>query len=191
MTLYRTIVADPPWAYDDGFATASRGDTWADKPATRALPYSSMSVDEIAALPVGDLAHPDGAYLFCWTTSRYLPATFPILESWGFVYRQTLVWHKVKSVSPFGGTVAPNHAEFVLVARKGSVKLSGRAKSSVLVAPGMSGRRHAAHSRKPESFLDMVEAVSPGPYVELFARRARFGWDYWGDQSLGTAEVAA
>jgi N6-adenosine-specific RNA methylase IME4 len=45
------------------------------------------------------------------------------------------------------------------------------------------------HSAKPEAFLDMVEQVSPGPYVEMFARRARFGWDYWGDQSLGTAEM--
>jgi hypothetical protein len=50
---------------------------------------------------------------------------------------------------------------------------------------------YPVHSKKPDGFLDMVEQVSPGPYVELFARRARFGWDYWGDESLGTAEMVA
>jgi N6-adenosine-specific RNA methylase IME4 len=54
---------------------------------------------------------------------------------------------------------------------------------------GRGEQRQFGHSAKPEAFIDMVEQVSPGPYVELFARRARFGWDYWGDQSLGTAEM--
>ncbi|HTE58726.1 MAG TPA: MT-A70 family methyltransferase, partial [Solirubrobacteraceae bacterium] len=62
-----------------------------------------------------------------------------------------------------------------------------RLKSSVVAA----NKRRDEHSRKPDVFLDLVEQVSPGPYVELFARRARFGWDYYGDQSLGTAEMAA
>lgn len=81
--------------------------------------------------------------------------------------------------------MAPNHAEFLLVAVKGHPERREMWKSSVV--PINVGR----HSEKPEAFLDLIEQVSPGPYVELFARRARFGWDYWGDESLGTASMAA
>jgi N6-adenosine-specific RNA methylase IME4 len=109
-----------------------------------------------------------------------------VLRAWGFEYRQTLVWHKTGNPSPFGGTVAPNHAEFLLVAARGTPRVQARIPGSVIAAP-----KPYEHSRKPDVFLDLVEQVSPGPYVELFARRARFGWDYWGDQSLGTAEMAA
>jgi N6-adenosine-specific RNA methylase IME4 len=186
---YRTIVADPPWPYD-GFLSMPRGDTWTHS-VRKPLPYKSMTLAEIAALPIADLADPAGAFLWCWTTNRYLPDTFGLLNGWGFTYAQTFVWRKTGSPSPFGGTAAPNHAEYLLVARRGSPKLIGRAPSSIIDAPAMSGRRVRAHSRKPECFLDLAEQVSPGPYVELFARRARFGWDYWGDESLGTAEVAA
>lgn len=185
---YRTIVADPPWPYDDGFVSMPRGDTWSHR-VSKPLPYASMTLDQIAALPIADLADPAGAFLWCWTTNRYLPHTFGLLDGWGFKYAQTFVWRKTGSPSPFGGTAAPNHAEYLLLARNGSQRLLGRAKSTVIEAPAMSGRRKNAHSRKPETFIDMIERVSPGPHAELFARRARFGWDYWGDQSLGTAEL--
>ena len=101
-------------------------------------------------------------------------------------YRQTIVWHKVNG-TPFASSVAPNHAEYLLFGRCGSVRLLDRLDTSVFAF------RHNAkvHSRKLEGFLDRIEQVSPGPYLEMFARRARFGWDYWGDQSLGTAEMTA
>lgn len=182
---YRTIVADPPWHYDD-YATmpgnAKRKGHTVKRPD---LPYGSLSVEEICALPIKEMAERD-AFLFLWTTNKYLPDSFRVVEAWGFEYRQTVVWYKTGNPSPFGGTVAPNHAEFLLVGAKGSPKLSERWASSVVPAP-----KPYEHSRKPECFLDLIEAVSPAPWVELFARRARFGWDYWGDQSLGTAEVAA
>ena len=88
-------------------------------------------------------------------------------------------------VLSFGGSVAPIHAEFLLVAHRGSPAAAERLKSSVIAA----NKPVAEHSRKPDVFLDLVEQVSPGPYVELFARRARFGWDYWGNESLGTAQM--
>lgn len=189
MSQYRTIVADPPWPYES-FVSMPRGDTWSER-VEKPLPYRSMSLAEIDALPIASLAEPSGAFLWLWATNRYLPNAFGLLASWGFKYRQTLVWRKVRSVSPFGGTAAPNHAEYLLLATRGTPRLVGRAESTVVEAPGMSGRRKAAHSRKPECFIDLIEAVSPGPYVELFARRARFGWDYYGDESLGTAELVA
>lgn len=171
---YSTIVADPPWEPPDrrGFA---HGPTWRGGPISqrRPLPYASMTVDEIAALPVADLAGPAGGYLFLWTTNHYLPASFGIVTAWGFTYAQTLIWKK-GNASPFGGSVAPNSAEFLIVARRGRMRGIGRAASSVIEA--VTG----VHSAKPAVFGDLVERVAPGPYVELFARAPRLGWDSWG-----------
>jgi N6-adenosine-specific RNA methylase IME4 len=188
VTRYRTIVADPPWEYD---GTPKGRPGWrkgGSAATTSALPYAAMPVEEIAALPVAEWTHGDGAWLFLWTTNRYLPDAFDIAAAWGFRYRQTVVW--AKPSFPVGGCVTPNAAEYLLVARSGNVPLSGRwPGGSVITAP--KGASSGSHSRKPDVFIDMVESVSPGPYLEMFARRARFGWDYWGDQSLGTADLAA
>jgi N6-adenosine-specific RNA methylase IME4 len=175
---YRTIVADPPWAYDEGFAYKD-----GDEFHQQALPYGSMELEEILALPIRALADPKGCALFLWTTNRYLADAFDVLGAWGFRYRQTIVWHKTNA-QPVGGSVAPN-AEFLLVSRRGPHTWHGpRWPSAVISAP------RSEHSRKPEVFLDLVESISPPPYVELFARRNRFGWDTWGNQSLEIAEVA-
>jgi N6-adenosine-specific RNA methylase IME4 len=183
---YRTIVADPPWHYE-AFATApSRGTMRHDDP----LPYRSMSEEEIIELGrvVRSLTAPHGAFLFLWTTNRYLPVAFDVMAAWGFRYRQTITWHKTGSPSPFGGTVAPSHSEFLLVGRRGgnTKMIEHRFPSSVIAAPSQ-----RSHSAKPECFLDLIERAVPGPYVEMFARRARFGWDYWGNESLGTVELPA
>jgi N6-adenosine-specific RNA methylase IME4 len=145
------------------------------------LPYASMTLDEIKSLPVRDPAAPD-ARLFLWTTNRYLPVAFDVLAAWGFEYRQALVWHKRDG--NMGGSVAPCSVEFLLVATRGKPERIGKAASAMI-----STAAPKQHSRKPDAWLDLIEQVSPGPYLEMFARRARFGWDYWGDQSLGTAEM--
>jgi len=177
---YRTIVADPPWHYDRFVGrTAGGGEGW----QPHKLPYASMSLDEIKALPVDSLAAKD-ARLFCWTTNRYLPEAFDVLRAWGFGYQQAMVWWKTNA-SPYPGAIAVIDVEFLLVAQRGTPGRPDWAKSSVIQA---AVRRH---SEKPEAFLDVVEQVSPGPYLEMFSRRARLGWDTWGDQALGGAEVAA
>lgn len=175
---YRTIVADPPWYYECVPASLPSG---ADKNVTpgalrnEPLRYASLSVRNIALLPVAEIAHSD-ARLFCWTTNRYLPDTFIIMHAWGFTYRQTIVWHKADG-APFMASVAPNTAEFLIVGTRGRPERIGRIPSTVLKIPAPRD-----HSVKPEAFLDLIEGVSPGPYVELFARRMRFGWDYrWHD----------
>jgi N6-adenosine-specific RNA methylase IME4 len=183
VTRYRTIVADPPWHYE-GVATQSRTPgKWEGEVVSKPLPYGSMTIVEIEELPVASLAAPD-CRLFLWTTNRYLPASFDVLEAWGFRYRQTLVWHKRDG--NMGGSVAPCSAEFLIVATQGSPERRDKMPSAVLTTAAPK-----QHSRKPDAWLDLIERVSPGPYVELFARRARFGWDYWGDESLGTAELVA
>jgi len=178
---YRTIVADPPWHYE-GFAIRQghRGSV-----AVKPLPYPSMSIEEIEALPIADLAARD-CRIFLWTTNRYLPAAFDVLRSWGFEYRQALVWHKTDANLP--AHVAPNSAEFVLVGVRGKPERCGVMPSAVL-AIGIGGR--VGHSTKPEAFLDWFERVSPGPYLELFARRNRLGWDTWGNEALEHVEMDA
>jgi N6-adenosine-specific RNA methylase IME4 len=186
---YRTIVADPPWAYDGGFPSHIGGRVSLGKGGTtsKPLPYGSMSLEHIKALDVRGMADPHGAFLWLWTTNRYLRAGFDVLEAWGFDYIQTFVWVKDRR-NPFAASLAPNHAEFALVGRRGGAKRIGTAASNVLDVAVNPNK--VAHSTKPDAFLDLVETVSPGPYLEMFARRARFGWDYWGNESLQTAEVA-
>ena len=186
---YRTIVADPPWPYPEGFVQPGPeqfGKVAAEeRGAVRTpLPYAAMTLDDIGDLPVASLAA-DDCRLFCWTTMRYLVDSFAVVAGWGFKYRQLIVWDKTPHIPPFGGSIAPNAAEFLIVAVKGSPRVVSRWTSSVVRAR----KPQTIHSAKPDVFLDLVEQTSPGPYVELFARRARFGWDYWGNQSLGTAAM--
>ncbi len=179
MSVYRTIVADPPWEYDEGFAYKENGEF-----RHQSLPYPSMTMEEVLALPVRAMADTAGCALFLWTTNRYLGDSFDVLGAWGFRYRQTVVWSKTNA-QPVGGSVAPN-AEFLLVARRGPLTWSGpRWESAVIEAP------RSTHSRKPEVFMDLIESISPPPYLEMFSRRARLGWDTWGNESLGHVEMSA
>lgn len=181
-TRYRTIVADPPWEYPEGFATRSRTPgKWTGPVRHYTLPYASMPVEDIMALPVHDLAERD-ARLFLWTTNRFLEDAFDVIRAWRFKYRQTLTWKKLDGLS---GSVAPN-SEFLLVAARGAPGLLSRLPNAVIERS-----QTKEHSRKPDVFLDLIEQVSPGPYLELFARRQRLGWDTWGDEALNHVELTA
>ena len=140
-----------------------------------------MTVEQIAALPVADLAEPD-AHLYLWTTQRYLLPAHNVALAWRFQPMKVLVWCKPPTGFAMGGTYG-NACEFILFCRRGSLAASERVPRDWWEWP------RTAHSAKPEAFLDMVERVSPGPYVELFARRDRLGWDTWGNESLGTATL--
>lgn len=184
---YRTIVADPPWEYDRTGLTFEDGESGRFR--SHGLPYRTMSVAEIAALPVAEMAAADtrparsGCTLFLWTTTQYLRAAHDIAEAWKFKPTGVLVWCKPPRGFGMGGTFK-NNVEFVVVGRRGSPPRSkGQSSTSWFRWP------RSSHSTKPEAFFDLVEQVCTGPYLEMFARRARFGWDYWGDQSLGTAEL--
>lgn len=174
---YSTIVADPPWAYDEGWPEFH--DRAGSVHARRPLPYSSMTVEEIAALPVASIAA-EAAHAYLWTTNRYLRDAFRIAETWGFSPRQTLTWCKPpRGIGP-GGAFS-NTTEFVIFARRGTLKALRRVDSSWWEW------KRGAHSAKPAAFYDLVERVSPGPYVELFCREPRFGWDSWGYGYEGVA----
>jgi N6-adenosine-specific RNA methylase IME4 len=188
---YRTIVADPPWHYD-GFVSSvddNRSSGVRSGAVTKPLPYPSMSLGQLADLPVGDLAARD-SFLFMWTTNAYLPSAFWLTTAWGFSYRQLIVWDKGSSMSPLGGAITPNASEYLLFCRRGTPRLKGRWDAgSVVRAP--KGSQPGTHSRKPEVFLDIVEQVAPGPYLEMFARRTRLGWHTWGNQALEHVELAS
>jgi N6-adenosine-specific RNA methylase IME4 len=180
---YRTIVADPPWHYDKAGGYSWRKGTPSGETRPM-LGYGTMTVEQIAALPVNDMAEAD-AHLYVWTTQRYLLDAHHIALAWLFEPVKILVWCKPPTGFSMGGAYG-NSCEFILFARRGSLPTQERVARDWFEWP-----RKGGHSAKPEAFLDMVERVSPGPRLEMFARRARFGWDYWGDESLGTAEVAA
>lgn len=167
---YSTIVADPPWRYY-GNGGGPKGN-----PSDR---YSTMTFDEIAAMPVQSLAA-DDAHLYLWATCPFMfghrgeggPAPVDIMEAWGFRYVTMLTWVK----NSLGlGYFFRNTTEHVLFGVRGNAPIPPTKRETNVVAAG-----RTAHSVKPPAFFDVVERVSPGPYVELFARAPRLGWDSWG-----------
>lgn len=180
---YKTIVADPPWDYGD---KASAGWSWRKgRPSgeVRPLPYPTMSLEEIAALPVRDLAA-KGAHLYVWTTQRFLWESRWICEAWGFTPICTNVW--CKEPRGFGpGGAFQSTVEFFIFARRGSLAALSTQNPQWYRWP------RGDHSAKPDAFLDLVEQISPAPRLELFARRQRLGWDTWGNEALEHVEVAS
>jgi N6-adenosine-specific RNA methylase IME4 len=193
---YRTIVADPPWDHSDGtgivISVGMDHRPREDAGYVTAPLYPTLTVDEIAALPVAALADRN-AHLYLWTTNRYLRHVWDIAEAWGFKGVCILTWCKARR-GFLGGGAFPSDTEFCLFARRGSLTTLGRAPGRwyewprTRGAPVKEGQRRDAvngsHSAKPEAFLDLVEQVSPGPYLEMFSRRARLGWDTHGNESL-------
>jgi len=178
---YRTIVADPPWPYNRKWSNHATERFKVKDAAALPLPYETMPVKDIAALPVGRCAHEDGAHLYLWTTNRFLHDAFHVVEAWGFKYSQLLVWAKTPRGKGPGGAFAQN-AEYVLFCRR-DLPITNDRQESVW----FNWKRTSEHSRKPDAFHDLVEAVSPGPYLELFARRERLGWDTWGNESANSS----
>lgn len=186
--LYRTIVADPPWQYGAwGKASPAaylvsgiREETNRQLP----MPYPTMTVSAICALPVRELAAED-CDLYLWTTQHYLRDGFAVLAAWGFRYCQTLTWCKTPRGKGQGGLFTPT-TEFVLLGRKGRMPQKERVDSTWWKVK----RPHNSHSTKPDFFLDLIESVSDAPRLEMFARRARLGWDVWGNEVMSTPEVA-
>ena len=179
---YRTIVADPPWDVRRIASPGAKGFGTNETPlASIRLPYPTMSVPEIAALPVESIAD-DDAHLYLWTINSYIEQTYEIARAWGFRPSTLLTWAKAPMGLGPGGAFSVT-SEHVLFCRRGSLKATRRIDSTWFQwARGQ-------HSAKPEAFIDMVEQVSPGPYVELFARRHRLGWDVWGNESANTAQM--
>lgn len=143
--------------------------------------YRTMSLEEIASLPVSRLARPQ-SHLYLWCPNALLEDGLTVLRAWGFKYKTNLVWLKVrKDGGPDGrgvGFYFRNVTELLLFGVKGSLRTlaPGRRQVNVLIS------RKEEHSRKPELVYDLIERCSPGPYLELFARHRVAGWRQWGDE---------
>lgn len=165
-------------------------DTWNDKwlGVATDLDYDQMSLNDIKRLPVGGLAE-DDAHLYLWTVNKFAEYAWSVARGWGFTPSTLLTWCKAPMGLGLGGayTITTEH---VLFCRRGSLAPLRRMDSTWWNWRRPYNANGAPrHSQKPEHFLDMVEQVSPGPYVELFARRHRLGWDVWGNESANTASL--
>lgn len=161
---FRVIVADPPWMY---FQRAG------DVTHRGANPYPEMTIEQIRALPIRQLAH-DDAVLWLWTTNAHLREAFTVVDAWGFEYKTLLTW--VKDRIGLGDWLRGQTEHCLMAARgKPTVLISGQ--TTVLHGP------LREHSRKPDEFFTLVESLCPGSKVELFAREARRDWSAWGAET--------
>lgn len=186
---YRTIVADPPWHMKAGTLKGREGFLDAQG-ASRTMAYPTMSVAEIAALPVSGLAERD-AHLYLWVPNKYVEAAYEVARAWGFKPSTLLVWCKKTMGGGLGGTFGIS-TEFVLLARRGSLAANHRVPRTWFEwKRPYDERGKPKHSAKPPEFTEMVESVSPGPFLELFARERREGWAAWGNEITSDVELAA
>jgi N6-adenosine-specific RNA methylase IME4 len=173
---FATVLADPPWRFDNRTGKMA--------PEHRRLSrYGTMSAAEIASLPVAAVVAPV-AHLYLWVPNALLPEGLRVLAAWGFAYKTNLVWHKVRKDGGSDGRGVGfyfrNVTELVLFGVRG--------KHARTLAPGRRqvnylASRKREHSRKPDELYDIIEACSPGPYLELFARGRRPSWVSWGNQA--------
>lgn len=173
---FRTILADPPWQFQNRTGKVA--------PEHRRLSrYGTLSLDDIKTLPVAQAAD-DSAHLYLWVPNALLPQGLEVMRCWGFTYKSNIVWQKVrKDGGPDGrgvGFYFRNVTELLLFGVRG--------KNVRTLAPGRSQvniicSQKREHSRKPDEQIGLIESCSPGPFLELFARGERPGWALWGDQA--------
>lgn len=167
---YRTIYLDPPW-YERGSGRIKRG---ADRH------YSLMADADIKALPIADLAHPDGCHIYLWATNNHLEAAFDCLRAWGFQYVTAITWLKDKTGLGQYYRGKTGHCLFGVTQRRLPYKLSDGKRCQGVT--GFTAPR-TIHSRKPDEMRAMIELVSYAPRIELFARERAPGWDVWGAEA--------
>lgn len=173
---FATVLADPPWRFHNSTGKVA--------PEHKRLNrYPTLSFEEIEALPVESLLR-DTAHLYLWIPNALLPYGLRVMEQWGFQYKTNLIWYKIRRDGGPDrrgvGFYFRNVTEVILFGVRG--------KNARTLSPGRSQEnmirsRKREHSRKPDEQYELIEACSPGPYLELFARGARDGWTAWGNQA--------
>lgn len=177
---FATVLADPPWL-ERGGGQVKRG---ADRH------YPLMPTAAICKLPVHQIAA-DDAHLYLWVTNNFLPDGLEVMECWGFRYVTNLAWGKVRDgkVQQGLGQYFRGSHELLLFGVRGQVPYRTTAEGKRAQHPTLVLEPRGEHSRKPDVFHDIIEKVSPGPYVELFARRAWPGWAVWGNEVQSTVAL--
>jgi N6-adenosine-specific RNA methylase IME4 len=173
---FGSILADPPWQFVNRTGKVA--------PEHRRLArYGTISTAQICELPVADIAA-QVSHLYLWVPNALLPEGLEVMRAWGFAYKANIVWHKVRKDGGSDGRGVGfyfrNVTELLLFGVRG--------RNARTLAPGrrqvnLLATRKREHSRKPDEAYDIIEACSPGPRIELFARGIRAGWRHWGDQA--------
>lgn len=173
---YSTILADPPWQFQNRTGKMA-------PEHRRLLRYPTMELQEIMDLPISKLAAAK-SHCYLWVPNALLQEGLKVLEAWGFTYKSNLVWYKIrKDGGPDGrgvGFYFRNVTELILFGVRGSMRTLDPGRTQV----NLLSTRKREHSRKPDEIYDLVESCSPGPYLELFARFKREGWDQWGNEDV-------
>lgn len=178
---YRTIYADPPWQFQNRTGKVA--------PEHKRLNrYETMTLSDIKAFPVVDVVD-EKCHLYLWVPNTLLPDGLEVMKAWGFEYKTNIIWEKVRHDGmPDGrgvGFYFRNVTEMLLFGIRGTKNRTlDPARSQVNLIRTMKRE----HSRKPDEMVSIIEACSPGPFLELFARGDREGWDMWGNQADATYE---
>ena len=176
---FKTVLADPPWQFQNRTGKVA--------PEHRRLNrYPTMTLDDICDLPVSEVME-DTAHLYMWVPNALLPEGLRVMEAWGFQYKSNLVWHKIRKDGGSDGRGVGfyfrNVTELILFGVRGkNARTLDAGRSQV----NMIQTRKREHSRKPDEQYELIEACSPGPYLELFARGERPKWAVWGNQADDT-----
>lgn len=167
--LYKCILADPPWDHEQKGAYGA------------VKHYPLMKLEDIKAMPISDLADPEGCHLWLWATNASLKYAYEVIEAWGFKAKGILTWVKPN----FGlGQYFRNASEHLLIATSGKkAPVLFHSQPSWVFAPKQE------HSVKPQEQYAIIERMSPGPYLELFARRGHHGWDVWGNEIVSDVNL--
>src|SRR5260221_11607109 len=171
---YKTILADPPWRFTNRTGKVA--------PEHKRLNrYDTLSLEEIMEIPVPLVAN-ESSHLYLWVPNALLPEGLAVMKAWGFHYKSNLIWHKVrKDGGPDGrgvGFYFRNTTEIILFGIRGKMRTLQPGRSQVNIIK----TRKREHSRKPDELYELIEKCSPAPYLELFARGQRKGWDQWGNE---------
>lgn len=179
---YSTVLADPPWQFQNRTGKMA-------PEHRRLLRYPTMTLEEILELPVGRLAAAR-SHLYLWVPNALIAEGLEVMRRWGFTYKSNLVWHKIRKDGGSDGRGVGfyfrNVTELVLFGIRGSMRTLNPGRTQV----NYLSTRKREHSRKPDEFYDIVESCSPGPYLELFARHKRVGWDQWGNEDVEASQSA-
>jgi N6-adenosine-specific RNA methylase IME4 len=172
---FGTVLADPPWRFMNRTGKVA--------PEHKRLSrYDTMDWKEIAALPVSDVMA-SKSHCYLWVPNALLAEGLQVLEGWGFTYKTMLVWHKVRKDGGSDGRGVGfyyrNVTEPVLFGTRGQLRTLSPGRTQV----NLLATRKREHSRKPEELYPIIEACSPGPRLEMFARYPRDGWAVWGNEA--------
>jgi len=173
---FATVLADPPWRFQNKTGKVA-------PEHKRLARYPTLTLAEIEDLPVQDVAE-ETAHLYLWVPNALMPEGLQVMQSWGFQYKTNLIWYKVRQDGGPDrrgvGFYFRNVTEMLLFGVRGKharTLAPGRSQENIILS------RKREHSRKPDEQYPIIEACSPGPFLELFARGARQGWFTWGNQS--------